>query len=274
MNINDIIIYETNQLDEIDWKGIQKKAAGFQKGAQDFTKNVADTGAAVGGAASALGGAAKEVGKQLIAKPVAATYGAAKRGLSKVADVTKGVYGDVKKGVQTGAQGIGTAASDAVGGTAGALGSVAGGATTGVGRAAVKGFQSGAQSVGGAAAQRGQGVFATTPTASATTATPAAPTAPEPVKPAQSFAPRAAYSYNYDTPSMGTTSSTTAKQSVDSALAAINKVPSKDRPAVMQYAKDKIFAVGQPSAVTETLSWSKKFDPGMTLYRRMKQEQK
>jgi hypothetical protein len=261
MNINDIIIYETHQLDEIDWKGIQKKAAGFQQGAQNFTKNVADTGAAVGGAASALGGAAKEVGKQLIAKPVAATYGAAKSGLSKVADVTKGIYGDVKKGVQTGAQGIGTAASDIVGGTAGAIGSVAGGATTGVGRAAVKGFQSGAQSVGGAPAQRGQGVFATTPAATT---------------PAQSFAPRAAYSYNYNTPAIGTTSNTatTAKQSVDSALSAINKLKGEDRAAAMQYAKDKIFAVGEPSAVTEALTWSRKFDPGMTLYRRMKQEQK
>lgn len=271
MNINDIIIYETHQLDEISWQDIQKKAAKFQKGTQDFTKNVADTGAAVGGAASALGGAAKEVGKQLIAKPVAATYGAAKSGLSKIADVTKGVYGDVKKGVKTGAQGIGTAASDVVGGTAGAVGSVAGGATTGVGRAAVKGFQSGAQAVGGMPAQRGQGVFATQPTAT----TPVASTAPEPVKPAQSFAPRAAYSYNYNQPSMGANSSTanTAKQSVDSALSAINKLSGSDRTAVMQYAKNKIFAVGQPSPVTESLSWSKNFDPGLTLYRQMKREQ-
>ena len=186
-----------SRINEIDWKGIQKKAAGFQKGAQQFTKNISQTGQALGGAASALGGAAKEVGKQFIAKPVAATYGAAKSGLSKAADVTKGIYGDVKQGVQTGAQGVSTASADigkgvralgrgaanVAGGTANAVAATAGGATTGLGRAAAKGFNTGVKNVGGSAANRLQtNVFKQQPTATTGAAQAAA-------EPAQATAP-------------------------------------------------------------------------------------
>lgn len=142
----------TDQLDEVDWKGIQKKAAQWQKGAQKFTKNVSQTGQALGGAASAMGGAAKEVGKQFIAKPVAATYNATKSGLGKAANVAKGVYGDVAQGVknvgQAGAQ-VGRDVGKVAGYTAGGVGAVAGGATTGVANAAKQGFATGAQTVGG-----------------------------------------------------------------------------------------------------------------------------
>jgi hypothetical protein len=176
-----------SRINEIDWKGIQKKAGEFSKGAQKFTKNVSQTGQALGGAATALGGAAKEVGKQFIAKPVAATYGAAKSGLNKAADVAKGVYGDVKAGAQKVGRGVDTVATDVgnagtwagdkinqagrgvanvVGGTANAIGATAGGATTGVGRAAAKGFNTGVKNVGGGAVNRLQtNVFKQQPTA-------------------------------------------------------------------------------------------------------------
>jgi hypothetical protein len=171
-----------SRINEIDWKGIQKKASQFQKGAQKFTQNVAQTGQSLGGAASALGGAAKEVGKQFIAKPVAATYGAAKSGLSKAADITKGVYGDVKKGLQTGAKGLSTATTDigqggqyvgkeltkagkgiqslgrgaanVAGGAANAVGATVGGATTGLGRSTTRGFNAGVKNTGGQAVNR------------------------------------------------------------------------------------------------------------------------
>lgn len=169
----------SQQLDEIDWKSIQKSAGKVAKGAQKFTKNVAQTGQAVGQAASAIGGAAKEVGKQLVAKPVAATYGAAKTGLGKAADITKGVYGDVKKGAQALGQAAGTVAKDVgkgvanvAGGTAKGIGAVAGGATTGLGRAAAKGFNTGVQAVGGDAANRLQtNVFKKQPGVAGATAT-------------------------------------------------------------------------------------------------------
>jgi hypothetical protein len=195
-----------SRINEIDWKGIQKKAAQFQKGAQKFTQNVAQTGQSLGGAASALGGAAKEVGKQFIAKPVAATYGAAKSGLSKAADVAKGVYGDVKAGAQKVGSGVDTVATDAgnagtwagdkikqagrgvanvVGGTAGAIGATAGGATTGIGRAAARGFNTGVKNTGGQAVNRLQtNVFKQQPAAQSS----ATGTAQAAVEPAQATA--------------------------------------------------------------------------------------
>jgi hypothetical protein len=166
---------ESQQLDEIDWKAIQKKANQIGKGAQKFTKNVSQTGDAVAGAANAIGGAGKELGKQLIARPVGATYNAVKGGLGNVADVAKGTYGDVKKGAQAVGQATDTVAKDVgdagtwagdkikqagrgvanvAGGVGGGIGAVAGGATTGLGRAAAHGFNTGVQNVGGDAVDR------------------------------------------------------------------------------------------------------------------------
>ena len=170
-------LHEDEQLDEFSIKGIQKGANKFAKSANKFTKNVADTGNAVAGAASAIGGAGKELGKQLVARPVGATYNAVKGGLGKAADVAKGVYGDVKKGTQAvgqaastvgtdvgdagtavgkGIQSVGRGAANVAGGTVGGLGSVIGGATTGAGRAGVKGFNTGVQNVGGDAVDRAE----------------------------------------------------------------------------------------------------------------------
>jgi hypothetical protein len=146
MRINQIT--QPEQLDELNWKDIQKGAKKVSKGAQKFTKNVADTGAAVGQAAKDVGGAIGQVGKTAIADPLSATYNAAKRGLTGAADVTGKVYGDVKAGAQR----VGKGVAGAVGDVAGAAGAVAGGATTGVGRAAANGFNAGAQAVGGDAA--------------------------------------------------------------------------------------------------------------------------
>jgi len=142
---------ENAQLDEVDWKGIQKKAAQWQKGAEKFTKNVAQTGQALGGAAGAIGGAAKEVGKQFVAKPVAATYNAAKSGLGKAANIAKGVYGDVAQGVKTVGQAgsqVGRDVAKTAGYAATGVGAVAGG-VKGLGAAAKQGFATGAQNVGG-----------------------------------------------------------------------------------------------------------------------------
>ena len=170
-------LHEDEQLDEFSIKGIQKGANKFAKSANKFTKNVADTGNAVAGAASAIGGAGKELGTQLVARPVGATYNAVKGGLGKAADVAKGVYGDVKKGTQAvgqaastvgtdvgdagtavgkGIQSVGRGAANVAGGTVGGLGSVIGGATTGAGRAGVKGFNTGVQNVGGDAVDRAE----------------------------------------------------------------------------------------------------------------------
>jgi hypothetical protein len=166
-----------SQLDELSFKDIQKGANKFAKGANKFTKNVADTGAAVGNAAGALGGAIKQVGKTVIADPVAATYNATKSGLSKASNVAANTYGDLKKGVQTvgkagqtvgsdigaagtevgkGIQSVGRGVANVAGGTTGALGSVVGGATTGLGRAAARGFNTGVQNVGGDAIDKMQ----------------------------------------------------------------------------------------------------------------------
>ena len=168
---------ESQQLDELNWKDIQRGAKKIGKSAQKFTKNVADTGAAIGGAARDVGGAIKQVGKTAIADPVAATYNATKSGLNKAANVVGNTYNDVKAGAQkvggavdTVAKDVGNAgtwagdkikqagrgAANVVGGTAGALGSVAGGATTGVGRAAAKGFNAGVKNVGGNAVNKMQ----------------------------------------------------------------------------------------------------------------------
>jgi hypothetical protein len=168
---------ESQQLDELSWKDIQKGANKFAKGANKFTKNVADTGAAVGNAAGALGGAIKQVGKTAIADPVAATYNATKSGLNRAAGVAANTYNDVKAGtkkvggaVDTVAKDVGDAGTwagdkakqagrgvaNVAGGTAGALGSVVGGATTGVGRAAAKGFNTGVKNVGGNAVNKMQ----------------------------------------------------------------------------------------------------------------------
>ena len=165
------------QLDELSFKDIQRSANKFAKGANKFTKNVADTGAAVGNAAGALGGAIKQVGKTAIADPVAATYNATKSGLSKASNVAANTYGDLKKGVQTvgkagqtvgsdigaagtavgkGIQSVGRGVANVAGGTTGALGSVVGGATTGLGRAAAKGFNTGVKNVGGNAVNKMQ----------------------------------------------------------------------------------------------------------------------
>lgn len=161
-------LVESDQLDELSFKDIQRGANKFAKGANKFTKNVADTGAAVGNAASALGGAVKQVGKTAIADPVAATYNATKSGLNKAANVAANTYNDVKAGVQkvgqagatvgtdlgNAAKAVGRGAANVAGGAAGALGSVAGGATTGVGRAAANGFNTGVQNVGGNAVDK------------------------------------------------------------------------------------------------------------------------
>jgi hypothetical protein len=171
-------LHEDEQLDELwSWKDIQKGAGKVGKGAQKFTKNLSKTGDAVAGAANAVGGAGKELGKQLVARPVGATYNAVKGGLGKAADVAKGVYGDVKKGTQAvgqaastvgtdvgdagtavgkGIQSVGRGAANVAGGVAGGLGSVVGGATTGLGRAGVKGFNTGVQNVGGDAVDRAE----------------------------------------------------------------------------------------------------------------------
>lgn len=166
---------EDEQLDELSFKDIQRGAKKIGKGAQKFTKNVADTGAAIGGAARDVGGAIKQVGKTAIADPVAATYNATKSGLNKAAGVAANTYNDVKAGAQKVGGAVNTVAKDVgdagtwagdkikqagrgvanvAGGTAGALGSVAGGATTGVGRAAAKGFNTGVQNVGGNAVNK------------------------------------------------------------------------------------------------------------------------
>lgn len=170
-------LQEDEQLDELSWKDIQKKAGQIGKGAQKFTKNLSQTGDAVAGAANSLGGAGKELGKQLVARPVGATYNAVKGGLGKAADVAKDVYGDVKQGTQAvgqaastvgtdvgnagtavgkGIQSVGRGAANVAGGTVGGLGSVIGGATTGLGRAGVKGFNTGVQNVGGDAVDRAE----------------------------------------------------------------------------------------------------------------------
>lgn len=166
---------ESEQLDELSWKDIQRGAKKIGKGAQKFTKNVADTGAAIGGAARDVGGAIKQVGKTAIADPVSAAYGATKSGLNKAANVAANTYNDVKAGAQKVGGAVDTVAKDVgdagtwagnkikqagrgvanvAGGTAGGLGAVAGGATTGVGRAAAKGFNTGVKNVGGNAVNR------------------------------------------------------------------------------------------------------------------------
>jgi len=159
-----------DQLDEVDWKAWQDKMKAAGKGAKEFTKNVRDTGNAAAGMINAYGGAGKELGKQLIARPTGAVYNATKSGLSKAADVAKSTYGDVKQGVQNvgqavstvgtdvgqGLQKVGRGVANVTGGTAGALGSVVGGATTGLGRAGVKGFNTGVQNVGGDAVDRAE----------------------------------------------------------------------------------------------------------------------
>ena len=90
----------------------------------------------------------------------------------------------------------------------------------------------------------------------------------------------------------------TAKQAVDTAVSAIQSVRKRDRGAVAKYAQDKLLGVGQPASselkftgrrpgskskglskqqkdyiksigVDESLSWSKSFDPGMTVWNRM-----
>lgn len=176
-----LAVNEAHQLDEIDWKSIQKKVGQFTKGAQKFTKNLSQTGDAVAGAANAIGGAGKELGKQLVARPVGATYNAVKGGLGKATDVAKGVYGDVKKGVQAVGKGVSTTQQDAgdvakfagntaakaVGGTVGAAGSVAGAATTGVARAAAKGFNQGVKATGGNAVNKMQSNIMQQPKATA-----------------------------------------------------------------------------------------------------------
>jgi hypothetical protein len=175
MLINELYSTPHQQLDEIDWKSIQKKAGQIGKGAQQFTKNVAKTGDAVAGAANAIGGAGKELGKQLVARPVGATYNAVKGGLNKAADVAKGVYGDVKTGVQKvgqagatvgtdigtagtavgkGLQSVGRGVANVAGGVGQGVGATVGGATTGLGRATAKGFNTGVKNVGGGAADR------------------------------------------------------------------------------------------------------------------------
>lgn len=164
-----------DQLDEIDWKAIQQKAGQWQKGAQKFTKNLSQTGDAVAGAANAIGGAGKEIGKQLIARPVGATYNAVKGGLNKAADVAANTYGDVKAGAQKVGGAVDTVAKDVgdagtwagekakqagrgvanvAGGVGQTVGAVAGGATTGLGRAAAHGFNAGVKNVGGNAVNR------------------------------------------------------------------------------------------------------------------------
>ena len=166
------IIQEQNQeqLDELNWKDIQRGAKKVSKGANKFTKNVADTGAVVGQAAKDVGNAAFQTGKTLVADPVAATYNASKAGLNRAANVAKNTYGDVKAGatkvgnaidtVQTdtgnAAKSLGRNAAKAVGGAAGAVGATVGGATTGLGRAAAHGFNTGVQNVGGDAVDKMQ----------------------------------------------------------------------------------------------------------------------
>lgn len=159
---------ESEQLDELSWKDIQKGAKKISKGAQKFTKNVADTGAAIGGAARDVGGAIKQVGKTAIADPVSATYNATKSGLNKAANVAANTYNDVKAGAQkvgqagatvgtdlgNAAKSVGRGVANVAGGTVGGIGAVAGGATTGLGRAAAKGFNTGVQNVGGDAVER------------------------------------------------------------------------------------------------------------------------
>jgi hypothetical protein len=161
---------EQDQLNEVDWKAWQEKMKAAGQGAKDFTQNVRDTGDAAAGMINAYGGSAKELAKQAIARPTSAAYNAVRSGLRNTADVAKGVYGDVKQGTQAvgqavdtvgtdvgqGLQKVGRGVANVAGGTVGALGSVAGGATTGLGRAGVKGFNAGVQNVGGDAVDRAE----------------------------------------------------------------------------------------------------------------------
>ena len=166
---------DDEQLDELSFKDIQRGARKISQGAKKFTKNVADTGAAIGGAAGDIGGAIKQVGKTVIADPVAATYNATKSGLNKAADVAAGTYGDLKAGVQKvgaagkavgtdigdagtavgkGLQSVGRGIANVAGGVGQGVGATLGGATTGLGRATAKGFNTGVQNVGGNAVDR------------------------------------------------------------------------------------------------------------------------
>ena len=147
MKINDIV--NEQQLNEFGWSDIQKGAQKVTKGAQKFTKNVNKTGDAVAGAANAIGGAGKALGNQLVARPVGAAYNAVKGGLSGATNVAKKVGTDVAAGVGNVAKGAGA---------------VAGGATTGVARAAAKGFNAGADAVGGEPADKLGSVFKQNPT--------------------------------------------------------------------------------------------------------------
>ena len=166
---------DDEQLDELSFKDIQRGARKISQGAKKFTKNVADTGAAIGGAAGDIGGAIRQVGKTVIADPVAATYNATKSGLNKAADVAAGTYGDLKAGVQKvgaagkavgtdigdagtavgqGLQSVGRGVANVAGGVGQGVGATLGGATTGLARATAKGFNSGVQNVGGDAVDR------------------------------------------------------------------------------------------------------------------------
>lgn len=270
MRMNEIFESQQSsaQLDEISWKDIQRGAKKISKGAQKFTKNVADTGSAVGQAFKDVGGSVKQVGKTLVADPLAATYGAAKSGLSKAADVTKGVYGDVRKGVQTGAQGISTATKDigrgianVAGGAAGAVGATAGGATTGLGRAAAHGFNTGVQNVGGQAVDKMQTNIMKEP--SSTQQGWDDPTSANYVgrrevarRQAQSQTPAPATTSGYKSVTMAPTTVTPMKTAP---VWTGRKPESKLTPA--QY----ISRIG----VDESLSWSKSFDPGMLVWKRM-----
>lgn len=163
MKIDQIIaINESQQIDELSFKDIQKGAGKIAKGAQKFQKNVAQTGDAVAGAANAIGGAGAELAKQTIARPVGAAYNAVKGAAGAAANTVANTYGDVKKGVQNVGQGIATAqsdlgnaakfagqrAADAIGGAAGAVGAVAS-VPQGVGRAVKGGYNAGVQAIGG-----------------------------------------------------------------------------------------------------------------------------
>ena len=272
-----------SQLDELSWKDIQRGAKKISKGAQKFTKNVADTGAAVGQAFKDVGGSVKQVGKTMVADPLAATYGAAKSGLGKAADVTKGVYSDVRKGLQTGAQGISTATKDigqagtwagqeiakagrgvanVAGGAAGAVGAAAGGATTGLGRAAAHGFNAGVQNVGGQAVDKMQTNIMKEPGATSTPSW-ADPSSPEYVgrrevarRQAQKQTPAPAVNPGYKSVTMAQPTMTTSPQ----APKWTGRRP-EEKLTPSQY----ISRIG----VDESLDWSKSFDPGMTVWKRM-----
>lgn len=290
MRMNEIFESQQSgtQLDELSWKDIQRGAKKISKGAQKFTKNVADTGSAVGQAFKDVGGSVKQVGKTMVADPLAATYGAAKSGLGKAANVAANTYSDVKKGAQAVGRGVDTVATDVgaagtwagdkikqagrgvanvAGGAAGAVGATVGGATTGLGRAAAHGFNTGVQNVGGQAVDKMQTNIMKEP--AATQQGWDDPKSANYVGRREVARRQAQSQTPVPTPATvsGYKSVTTAPPTVTAMKTAPvwtgRKPESKLTPA--QY----ISRIG----VDESLSWSKSFDPGAIIWKRMHESQ-